>query len=164
MLDDAILAQAARLLDLYRARGWRIATAESCTGGLIAQRLTGISGSSRSFLGGAVVYSNELKTLFAGVPPETIAAHGAVSRETAAALATGIRAKTGGTYGMGVTGIAGPGGGSEEKPVGLVYLAVTDGKRTEVAEKRFQGDRDRVRQFAAQQALDMVRRMLLTAG
>ncbi len=168
-LDDVLYSTQGEPLErivLYQLElaGATLAVAESCTGGLIAQRLTGISGSSRSFLGGAVVYSNELKILFAGVPPEMIAAHGAVSREVAAALATGIRAKTGSHYGVGVTGVAGPGGGSEEKPVGLVYLAVTDGKRTEVAEKRFQGDRDRVRQFAAQQALDMVRRMLLTAG
>ena len=168
-LDDVLYSAKGEPLErivLYQLElaGATLAVAESCTGGLIAQRLTAISGSSRSFLGGAVVYSNELKTLFAGVPAEMIAAHGAVSREVAGALATGIRAKTGSAYGMGVTGVAGPGGGSEEKPVGLVYLAVTDGKRTEVVEKRFQGDRDRVRQFAAQAALDMVRRMLLTAG
>ena len=96
-----------------------LAVAESCTGGLVAERLTSISGSSRSFLGGAVVYSDQLKTIFAGVAPSLIAAHGAVSREVAGALAEGIRSKTSATFGLGVTGIAGPGGGSEEKPVGL---------------------------------------------
>ncbi len=143
--------------------GATLSVAESCTGGMIAQRLTGISGSSRAFLGGAVVYSNELKTLFADVPPELIATHGAVSREIASALASGIRARTGSTLGVGVTGIAGPGGGSEEKPVGLVYLAVSDGAETEVLEKNFSygADRDRIRQFAAQQALDLTRRFLL---
>jgi nicotinamide-nucleotide amidase len=146
-------------LELARAT---LAVAESCTGGLIAQRLTSISGSSRAFLGGAVVYSNELKTLFAGVAPELIAAEGAVSRDVAAALATGIRAKTGSSFGVGVTGVAGPGGGSDEKPVGLVFLAVSDGVDTDVVEQRFTGDRDRVRQYAAQAALDMVRKRLLT--
>ena len=138
-----------------------LSVAESCTGGMIAERLTGISGSSRSFVGGAVVYSNELKTLFAGVAPALIASNGAVSREVASALATGIRAKTGSTFGVGVTGVAGPNGGSEEKPVGLVYIAVTDGMDTDVVEKRFNGDRDRIRQQASQQALDLVRKRLL---
>lgn len=167
-LDDVLYSSNGEPLErivLYQLElaGATLAVAESCTGGLIAQRLTSISGSSRSFLGGATVYSNELKTLFAGVPPELIASNGAVSREVASELAKGIRARTGSTYGVGVTGIAGPGGGSDEKPVGLVYLAVADGERTEVVEKRFQGDRDRIRQFAAQQALDLVRRQMLTA-
>ncbi len=166
-LDDVVYSTDGDPLErivLYHLElaGATLSVAESCTGGLIAQRLTSISGSSRSFLGGAVVYSNELKTLFAGVPAELIRAHGAVSREVAASLADGIRARTGSTLGVGVTGVAGPGGGSEEKPVGLVYLAVSDGTSTEVTEKTFTGDRDRVRQFAAQQALDMVRRKLLT--
>ena len=134
--------------------------AESCTGGLVAERLTSISGSSRSFLGGAVVYSDQLKTLFAGVSPALIDAHGAVSREVAGALAEGIRGKTSATFGLGVTGIAGPGGGSEEKPVGLIYVAVTDGKQTDVVERRFGGDREHIRAWASQQALDLVRRRL----
>ena len=166
-LDDVVYSTGGDPLErivLYHLElaGATLAVAESCTGGLIAQRLTSISGSSRSFLGGAVVYSNELKTLFAGVPAELIAAHGAVSREVAVSLADGIRARVGSTIGIGVTGVAGPNGGSEAKPVGLVYLAVSDGVSTEVVEKTFNGDRDRVRQFAAQQALDMVRRKLLT--
>ena len=137
-----------------------LAVAESCTGGLVAQRLTGISGSSRSFLGGAVVYADRLKTLFAGVPESLIETHGAVSKEVAIALAEGIRIKTAATFGLGVTGIAGPGGGSEEKPVGLVYVAVADGKRTDVVERRFGGDREHIRAWTSQQALDMVRRRL----
>lgn len=141
--------------------GSTLAVAESCTGGLVASRLTSISGSSRSFVGGAVVYSNELKTSLAGVPAELIEQHGAVSRQVASALAEGIRDRCGATFGVGVTGIAGPGGGTEEKPVGLVYLAVTDGKQTDVIERNFTGDRDRIRQFAAQQALDIVRRRLM---
>jgi nicotinamide-nucleotide amidase len=141
-------------------RGATLAVAESCTGGLVSQRLTSISGSSRSFLGGAVVYSDELKTAFAGVPASVIEANGAVSRQVAVALAEGIRAKTLATFGLGITGIAGPGGGSEEKPVGLVYAAITDGDQTDVVERRFGGDRDHIRSWASQQALDLVRRGL----
>jgi nicotinamide-nucleotide amidase len=142
-------------------RGATLATAESCTGGLMAARLTGISGSSRSFLGGAVVYSNELKSEFAGVPKELIDRHGAVSREVAIALAEGIRQRTGATIGIGITGIAGPSGGTEDKPVGLVYIGVADDNQTEVTERRFGGDRERIRQWSTQQALDMVRRSLM---
>src|SRR5271154_415983 len=142
-------------------RAATLATAESCTGGMLAQRLTSISGSSRSFLGGAVVYSNELKTEFAGVPPYMLAEYGAVSREVAAALAEGIRQRCDSSIGVGVTGIAGPGGGSEDKPVGLVYIAVADDKHTDVIERRFGGDRERMRHWSTQQALDMVRRRLM---
>ena len=102
----------------------RVAVAESCTGGLLAERITSISGSSRYFLGGAVVYSNQLKTEFAGVPEEMIHRHGAVSREVAAALAEGIRYRCESTLGVGITGVAGPAGGTAEKPVGLVFHAV----------------------------------------
>ncbi len=107
-----------------------------------------------------MVYSDRLKSLFAGVPSSLIEANGAVSKEVAIALAEGIRGKTSATFGVGVTGIAGPGGGSEEKPVGLVYAAVTDGKQTDVVERRFPGDRDHVRSWTSQLALDMVRRRL----
>ena len=142
-------------------RGNTLATAESCTGGMVAERLTSIPGSSRSFLGGAIVYSNEMKTAFADVPAALIAKHGAVSSDVAKALAEGIRKRTGATYGVSITGIAGPGGGTEEKPVGLVYVAVSDEKETDVVEKNFPGDRDRVRHWASQQALDLVRRKLM---
>ncbi len=142
-------------------RGETLSVAESCTGGLVAQRLTDISGSSRSFMGGAVVYSNELKTEFADVPPAMIEQHGAVSREVAGSLAEGIRKRCSSTYGLSVTGIAGPSGGSEEKPVGLVYFGVSDGKNTVVVERRFSGDRQRIRSYAAQTALDLVRRRLM---
>jgi nicotinamide-nucleotide amidase len=138
-----------------------LAVAESCTGGLLSQRITSISGSSRSFLGGAVVYSNELKADFANVPPELIEAHGAVSAEVAEAMAQGIRRRVGATIGVGITGIAGPTGGTEEKPVGLVYLAVSYGNKTESLECNFRGDRERIRLFASQQALDMLRRRLM---
>ncbi|MGA2726852.1 MAG: competence/damage-inducible protein A [Terracidiphilus sp.] len=138
-----------------------LAVAESCTGGLVAQRITAVPGSSRSFLGGAVVYSDPLKTSFANVPPEMIAQHGAVSAEVASAMAEGIRKRTGATLGVGVTGIAGPTGGTESKPVGLVYFAVSDSQKTDSFNRTFRGDRDRVRQWAAQQALDLVRRKLM---
>lgn len=138
-----------------------LAVAESCTGGLIAERITSVPGASRSFLGGVVVYSDALKTAFAGVPASLIAQHGAVSAEVAKALAEGIRARTGSTIGLGVTGIAGPTGATDSKPVGLVHVAVSDAQGTNSLERTFRGDRQRVREWAAQQALDLVRRKLL---
>ena len=137
-----------------------LAVAESCTGGLIGERLTSVSGSSRYFIGGAVVYSDEMKTELAGVPAKLIDREGAVSSKVAAALAEGIRARCGTTLGLGVTGIAGPNGGTPEKPVGLVFHALASDTGTEVVERKFAGDRKRIRWFASQQALDMVRRKL----
>ena len=138
-----------------------LAVAESCTGGLVAQRITSVPGSSRSFLGGAIVYSDALKSAFAGVPADLIAQHGAVSAEVAKALAHGIRLRTGATLGVGVTGIAGPGGGTDSKPVGLVYIAVSDAQKIDVMDRTFRGDRRRIREWASQQALDLVRRRLM---
>ena len=138
-----------------------LAVAESCTGGMIAQRITSVPGSSRSFLGGVVVYSNELKTAFADVPAELIEKYGAVSSEVASSLAEGIRKRTGASLGLGITGIAGPTGATENKPVGRVYIAVSDDQKTDAFERNFRGDRDRIRQWASQQALDLVRRKLM---
>ena len=107
------------------------------------------------------MYSNQLKTELAGVPREMIERHGAVSREVAAALAEGIRRRCGATYGIGITGVAGPSGGTAEKPVGLVFHGLASESGTEVVEKNFFGDRKRIRWFASQQALDMVRRRLM---
>ena len=149
------------VLDYLGLRQATLAVAESCTGGLVSQRITSVSGSSRSFLGGAVVYSNELKSTFAGVPPDLIARCGAVSSEVARALATGIRQRTGATLGLGVTGIAGPTGASDGKPVGLVHIALADAQKTDSVERTFRGDRDRIRHWASQQALDMIRRRLM---
>jgi len=165
-LDDAVFSSQGESLEeivnyYLQMRNAKLAVAESCTGGMIAERITSVAGSSRSFLGGAVVYSNELKTLFADIPPLMLEAHGAVSREVALALAENIREICNADIGVGVTGIAGPGGGSEEKPVGLVIVAVTNGHKHEVVQRRFFGDRERVRRWASQQALDMVRRMLM---
>ena len=142
-------------------RNLTLAVAESCTGGMLGGRITAVSGSSRYFLGGAIVYSNEFKTLFANVPPMMIAEHGAVSPEVAKALAEGIRDETRASIGLSVTGVAGPTGGSEEKPVGLVYFGLAHEHGVEVLERRFPGDRDRIRIFATQQALDMLRRHLM---
>jgi nicotinamide-nucleotide amidase len=138
-----------------------IAVAESCTGGLLAERLTSLPGSSAYFLGGVVCYSNELKTSLVGVPPEIIEAKGAVSSEVALALADGIRKRTGATLGVGVTGIAGPTGGTPEKPVGLVHIGIADEHGPREKSFRFPGDRERIRFFAMQNALDAVRRHFL---
>ena len=141
-----------------------LATAESCTGGLLAQRLTAIPDSSRCFLGGAVVYVPELKTQFADVPAEVIEREGTVSEEVARLLAEGIRGRTGASVGIGITGLAGPGGGmgaDAEKPVGLVYIGLAGAGATEVKEVNLTGDRDRIRWWATQHALEMLRRHLL---
>jgi nicotinamide-nucleotide amidase len=165
-LEDFVYSSQGETLEqivLYylELRGETLAVAESCTGGMVAERLTSVSGSSRSFAGGAVVYSNRLKTELAGVDARLIAEHGAVSREVAEALAEGIRERCGTTVGLGITGIAGPGGGTESKPVGLVFVAVSDADGTDVVEKRFPGDRAGIRYYASQQGLDLVRRRLM---
>jgi nicotinamide-nucleotide amidase len=165
-LDDAVFSDNGDSLEqivgyYLQMRNATLAVAESCTGGLLAERITSVSGSSRYFLGGAVVYSNDLKTAFADVPAAVIQEHGAVSREVAAALAEGIRKRCGATLGIGITGVAGPTGGTAEKPVGLVFHALAGEKGTEVVERNFPGDRKRIRLYASQQALDMVRRKLM---
>jgi nicotinamide-nucleotide amidase len=142
-------------------RNATLAVAESCTGGLVAERLTSVSGSSRYFIGGAVVYSNELKVQFADVPQDLLDDFGAVSEQVAKALADGIRKRCGTTLGLGITGVAGPTGGTAEKPVGLVFHALASESGTEVIKRNFPGDRARIRWFASQQALDMVRRKLM---
>ena len=134
-----------------------IAAAESCTGGLLAERMTSIAGSSAYFLGGVVCYSNDMKIAWADVPPEMIAGKGAVSAEVAIALAEGIRRRVGSMLGVGITGIAGPGGGSEEKPVGTVHIALCSASDVRQRAFRFPGDREMVRMQASQAALDMVR-------
>ena len=137
-----------------------VAVAESCSGGLLAERLTRHSGSSSFFLGGAICYSNALKTSLVGVPTTLIEEHGAVSQPVAQAMAEGIRARTGASLGVGITGIAGPTGGSPEKPVGLVFIGLADERGTQVREFRFPGNRQRVRLWATQMALEMIRRRI----
>ena len=147
-------------------RDLTLAVAESCTGGLLAQRLTAVPNSSRGFLGGAVVYTTELKTLFADVPKNMIDTRGSVSPEVAKALAEGIRVRTGTSLGIGITGLAGPGGGApgpdEARPIGLVYVSLATDQATDVKEIQLTGDRERVRMWASQHALELVRRHLLT--
>ncbi|MBO0910477.1 MAG: competence/damage-inducible protein A [Acidobacteria bacterium] len=138
-----------------------LSVAESCTGGLVAERLTSVSGSSRYFIAGAVVYSNASKTDMARVPQDLVEVYGAVSEQVAKALAEGIRQASGTTFGLGITGIAGPTGGTAEKPVGLVFHALASETGTDVVKRNFPGDRARIRWFASQQALDMVRRKLM---
>ncbi|HKN61532.1 MAG TPA: competence/damage-inducible protein A, partial [Candidatus Acidoferrales bacterium] len=161
-LGDRIFAHSAVSLEeviagILTANRATIAAAESCTGGLLAERLTRIPGSSNYFLGGAVCYSNELKTAWADVPAELIQAKGAVSSEVAIALAEGIRRRVGSTLGVGITGIAGPAGGSEEKPVGTVHIALASSEGVKERVVHLPGDREMIRLFATQVALDMVR-------
>ena len=165
-LEDAVYSRNGESLEQIvsywlQMRNATVAVAESCTGGLLAERITSISGSSRYFLGGAVVYSNQLKTEFAGVPQEMIHRHGAVSREVAAALAEGIRYRCESTLGVGITGVAGPTGGTADKPVGLVFHAVASDAGTEIVQRSFPGDRKRIRRFASTMALDMLRKKLM---
>ncbi len=165
-LDDAVFSRNGESLEQIvgywlQMRNATLAVAESCTGGMLGERITSISGSSRYFAGGAIVYSNAVKTDLAGVPADMIERHGAVSREVAAALAEGIRYRCEATFGVGITGIAGPTGGTPEKPVGLVFHALASDGGTEVIERNFPGDRKRIRRFATTLALDMVRRKLM---
>jgi len=141
-------------------KGWRIAAAESCTGGLLAKRLTDVPGSSRYLERGFVTYSNDAKQQLLGVTAEALAAHGAVSPQVAEQMAQGARKKAKVDLGVGITGIAGPDGGSEQKPVGTVFIAVSSALGEAVKHHRFMGSRATVRERAAQTALDMLRRHL----
>lgn len=142
------------------ARGRTVATAESCTAGLLGGALTDVPGSSAWYRGGVVAYADDLKTSLVGVDPETIRAHGAVSEAVALALATAIRARCGADYGLGVTGVAGPSGGSVEKPVGLVFVALAGPDGADRRELRLSGDRRQVRERSVTAALDLLRRSL----
>jgi nicotinamide-nucleotide amidase len=149
-----------RIGDLLRGRQATLCVAESCTGGLLAGRITDVPGSSDYFRGGFVTYTNDVKSELLGVPPEILRDHGAVSEETAKAMASGARVKLGTTYAVSITGIAGPDGGSEETPVGTVIIGFADETRSEAKRLHLPGDRERVRTFAAQMALDLIRRKL----
>jgi nicotinamide-nucleotide amidase len=148
-------------------RHMTLAAAESCTGGLLAERLTAVPGSSRYFLGGAVVYADRLKTIFADVPEEMVRTEGPVSAAVARTMAEGIRRRTGAAVGVGITGIAGPGPGTGAdvgKPIGLVYVAQSfadDGGATRVTELNLTGDRERIRLWASQHTLELLRRSLM---
>lgn len=172
-MGDAIFSSHGESLEevvllMLGMRHQTLAAAESCTGGLLSQRLTAVPGSSRYFLGGAVVYADRLKTAFADVPEEVIATEGPVSSAVAKALAEGIRQRTGASVGLGITGIAGPSPGTgpdAEKPIGLVYVGIAfEGEGAKVTELNLTGDRDRIRLWASQHGLELLRRGLLERG
>lgn len=142
------------------ARKLTLATAESCTGGLVGHRITNVPGSSDVFLGGVVSYSNAAKESLLGVKPETLAAHGAVSEQTAAEMAEGARRRFGSVFGLSITGIAGPGGGTPEKPVGLVFMGLADGVGTQVERHQFGGAREDIKARSAHMALNLLRTRL----
>jgi nicotinamide-nucleotide amidase len=151
---------AAVAIDRVRARGWRIATAESCTGGLLGARITAIAGASDVYLGGVVAYENGVKVRELDVPDEVIRRHGAVSEAVAQAMVEGVCARFGTELAIAITGIAGPGGGTPEKPVGLVWIAAAVDSDVRTFRRTFVGDREEVRLRATQAALDLVRRDL----
>jgi nicotinamide-nucleotide amidase len=154
---------AALVLDLCRERRLRIAVAESCTGGLLGARLTSKPGSSDVVLGGVIAYANEVKQALLGVSADDLRAHGAVSEPVARQMAAGARARTGAEIGVGITGIAGPGGGTPDKPVGTVWIAVDLRGEVRVFGGVLWGNREEIRYRAAQASLEMIRRMLLGA-
>lgn len=168
-MDDDIFSSQGESLEevvllMLGMRNLTLASAESCTGGMLAQRLTSVPGSSRYFLGGAVVYDDMLKTTFADVPSSLIEHDGPVSEPVARAMAEGIRARTGASLGVGITGIAGPGpgtGADEGKAIGLIYIAVAGPAGTQFKELHLNGDRERIRVWATMHALEMIRRHLL---
>jgi nicotinamide-nucleotide amidase len=168
VLPDDVFSHDGRSIEeivgtMLMSRGWHIALAESCTGGLATSRLTDISGSSGYVERGAVVYSNEAKIEMLGVGADLIAAFGAVSEPVAQSMAEGIRDRAKVEVGVGITGVAGPTGGTESKPVGTVCISVVTPQKTTVRTFRFPGSRELVKTFAAFTAIDMVRRLLLEA-
>ncbi|MFM2105922.1 MAG: hypothetical protein RL338_954 [Chloroflexota bacterium] len=160
MASGGLDALAAAVVAACRERGLSVATVESCTGGLVADSLTDVAGSSEVFLGGLVVYADAAKRELAGVDARLIAAHGAVSAEVAGALARGGRDRLGADLAVGVTGIAGPGGGSVEKPVGLTYVAISTARSVRVERHRWRGGRAANKRASARAAL----RLLLAAA
>lgn len=156
MADDPLVTLVTRLHERCLARGVRLATIESCTGGLVGHLITETPGSSAYYVGGFVTYSDQLKRDLVGVPAEVLAAHGAVSAQTAMAMAVGGRERTGADLGASVTGIAGPDGGSPQKPVGLTYVAVADGRGTEVRRHLWPGSRSENKRSSAEALLDLI--------
>jgi len=156
--DELLESVVGRLL---ASRGETVATAESCTGGLVGSRITDVSGSSGYFLGGVVAYTRDAKTDLLGVDPKAIDEHGEVSEDVARQMAEGVRKRFGATYGIGTTGIAGPTGGTEEKPVGTVHIVVAGPGETKHRVYQLPPPRERVKNLTAQAALDLLRRMAL---
>ena len=153
-MAGALVALAEQLQGICLGRRLTVALAESCTGGLIAATITSVAGSSGYFLGGVVSYSNEAKEAVLDVPSATLEAHGAVSAQVAKAMAAGARARFGADLALGITGIAGPEGGSEEKPVGLTYLGLADAEAADVRRFVFEGDRAGNRDSGTRAALE----------
>lgn len=150
---DAKAADVGKFLQKLRAT---LATAESCSGGLLAHCITNVPGASRYFAGGVIAYSNEAKEALLAVPHDMLLQHGAVSEPVARAMASGARIAFHADYGLGVTGIAGPGGGTDDKPVGLVYIAVADKDGAEVTRHIFDGTRDEIKMATAEHALNLL--------
>jgi len=146
---------------LLLERKLHLAVAESCSGGLICRKITDTPGSSAYFLGGIVSYANSMKAKYLGVSEKILKAHGAVSRETAEAMAVGVRTGSGADIALAVTGIAGPGGGTEDKPIGTVYIAIATVEENWVTKFHFRGDREHIRELTAQSGLDLIRKYLL---
>ena len=166
MIDPALRQRASQVLDIFRARGLKIATAESCTGGLVAAALTEIAGSSDVVDRGFVTYSNEAKQAMLGVAAATLKRHGAVSAQTAAAMAAGALKHSSADVAVAITGIAGPGGGTKQKPVGLVHFAAAGRDGRSVAKSRRYGKigRRRVRERSVAEALDLLASLALAAS
>lgn len=156
MTDDTLVELARRLFDVCVERGLTVATAESCTGGLVAHSITEIAGSSTYYLGGFVTYADDVKRDQLGVGADLLAAHGAVSAQVARAMAEGARTRIGTDLAVAITGIAGPGGGSDEKPVGLTYVAVADGTGVDVRRHLWPGDRSANKRDSAVAALELL--------
>ena len=148
------------VLALCRARGWTLSTAESCTGGMVAERITSVPGASDVFLGAVVAYANDVKQAELGVPADVLERHGAVSAETAQAMAAGARERLGADVAVAVTGVAGPGGGTAEKPVGLVHLHATSPDGELAQEFTLPSDRETIRRRSTVMALHLLRRLL----
>ncbi len=159
--SERLIELAGVVVERCRESGMTLGTAESCTGGMVSAALTEVAGASEVFPGGVVSYANEVKQEVLGVPEAVLIDHGAVSAECAVAMAEGARRVVGSDLALALTGIAGPGGGSAEKPVGLVYLAVADAKGVEVERCSFGGERRAVRQQAALYGLEMVLRRVV---
>ena len=154
--ETDLASLAARIRSVASAGGWTVATAESCTGGLIGHLLTEVPGSSEYFLGGVISYADELKVEVLGVSHSSLEHHGAVSAQVVGAMAQGVRSLTGAHVGVAVTGVAGPGGGSEAKPVGLTYVAVADARGVDVRRFTWDGDRSANKRCSARAALDLL--------
>ena len=154
--EDELVDLATRLAAACRDRAVRVATAESCTGGLVSHAITEVPGSSAYFVGGVVTYANEVKVGLVDVPPDVLDAHGAVSAQVACAMADGVRRRLGADIGLAVTGVAGPDGGTAAKPVGLTYVAVADAEGQEVRRHQLGADRSANKRASAVAALDLL--------